>query len=132
MAEAYPIELRDRVVQAYEAGIGSYTAVADLFGIGEATVKRWVRRFREQGDVEPDKKRGGARSTICLEELRTIVEELGDANAGEITAAYNKRRRRKEQRHVSSIKRALYRAGFVVKKAPPAIGAAEAGCYRKT
>ncbi|MEL6303140.1 MAG: helix-turn-helix domain-containing protein [Pseudomonadota bacterium] len=116
MAEAYPIELRDRVVHAYEAGIGSYTAVAELFGVGEATVKRWVRRFRERGDVKPDGKSGGARSTICLEELKAIVKELGDANAGEITAAYNRGRRRKDQRHVSSIKRALYRAGFVVKK----------------
>jgi len=34
----------------------------------------------------------------------------------EITAEYNRRRRGANRRHVSSIKRALHRAGFVVKK----------------
>lgn len=116
MAEAYSIELRERVVQAYERGAGSYAAVAALFGLGEATVKRWVWRYRARGGVEPDKKSGGAHSTICLDELAAIVARLGDANAGEIAAEYNRGRRARDRRHVSSIKRALYRAGFVVKK----------------
>jgi transposase len=116
MAEPYPVELRERVVAAYESGIGSYATVAGLYGVGEATVKRWSWQYRREGDLTPRKKGGGNRSDICIEELEAIVESLGDANAGEITAEYNRGRRGKARRHVSSIKRALYRAGYVVKK----------------
>lgn len=116
MAEPHPVELRVRVVEAYESGAGSYPTVAEHFRVGEATVRRWVKQFRLEGDLTPRKKGGGNRSDIALEELERLVTELGDANAGEITAAYNRGKRGKARRHVSSIKRALHRAGYVVKK----------------
>ena len=56
------------------------------------------------------------RSDIALEELEMILAVHPDANAGEITAAYNRGRRGKQHRHASSIKRALYRYGYVVTK----------------
>lgn len=116
MAEAHPIELRERVVEAYEAGEGSYPKLAQRFRLGEATVKRWVQQLRREGHVKPHDKGGGNFSDISRTKLEGIVERLGDATAGEIAAAYNRGRRGKERRHVSSIKRALYRAGYVVKK----------------
>ena len=116
MANAYPVELRERVVSAYERGDGSYAVVGADFNLGEATVKRWVTMYRRDGHVTPLKKRGGRRSDISLTEIDEIVARLGDPNAGEIAAAYNRSRRGKNRRHVSSIKRALYRAGYVVKK----------------
>lgn len=116
MAEAHPEELRRRVVEAYESGEGSYPAVAEQFSVGEASVKRWVWLFRREGHVRPHPKTGGTASDVSLEELEAIVAKLGDANAGEITAAYNRGRRGRARRHVSSIKRALYRAGYVIKK----------------
>lgn len=45
MAEAYPLELRKRVVAAYEAGVGSDATAGQHFQLG-ATVKRWVTRQR--------------------------------------------------------------------------------------
>jgi transposase len=116
MAEAFPIALRERVVEAYERGEGSYPTVAAKFSVGEATVRRWVGQFRDVGHFKPRKKSGGNRSDVSLKELEAILEKLGDANAGEITAAYNLGRRGRARRHVSSIKRALRRAGYVVKK----------------
>jgi len=116
MAEAYPIELRQRVVAAYEAGEGSYAKVGQRFELGEATVKRWVTLFHREGHLRPRDKGGGTPSDVSLAELEAIVERLGDATAGEITAEYNRGRRGANRRHVSSIKRSLYRAGYVVKK----------------
>lgn len=116
MAEPIPVELRERVVRAYEAGEGGYGAIALRFGVSLMSVRRWVERCRRTGHVTPAKKRGGAYSTVDLGELEAIVEHLGDANADEITAAYNRGRRGRDRRHVSSIKRALHRAGYVVKK----------------
>ena len=116
MAEAHPVELRQRVVEAYESGEGSYASVAALFKVGEASAKRWVWQFRRDAHLNPLKKRGGNRSDVSLKELEAVLAKLGDGNAGEITAAYNLGRRGPDRRHASSIKRALYRAGYVVKK----------------
>ena len=116
MAEAHPIELRQRLVEAHERGEGGYILLARRFSIGEATAKRWVWQFRREGHVEPRKKGGGTPSDVSREELEAILAQRPDANAGEIAAAYNRERRGKQRRHVSSIKRALYRAGYVVKK----------------
>jgi transposase len=116
MAEAYPVELRQRVVEAYERGEGSYATIGAKFRVGEATVNRWVNQLRDVGHLEPRKKGGGRRSDISVRELEDILDRLGDANAGEIAAEYNRGRRGRDRRHVSSIKRALHRGGYVVKK----------------
>jgi hypothetical protein len=62
------------------------------------------------------KKRGGTPTTIERADLEEILARHRDANAGEITAAYNRTRRGRQRRHLSSIKRALRREGYVVKK----------------
>lgn len=116
MAEAHPIELRNRVVAAYESGVGSYPAVANQFDVGEASVKRWVRLKRREGDVSPTAKAGGRVSTITLDDIEAALSVVRDATAGEVTAEFNRSRRRRDRVHVSSIKRALRRHGYVVKK----------------
>jgi transposase len=116
MGEPHPVELRERVVKAYESGEGAYHAVAAMFSLGEATVKRWVWRYRERGTVAPTPKGGGTPSTISLGEIETILDRLGDATANELTAEFNRTRRGQNRVHVSSMKRALHRHGYVVKK----------------
>ena len=122
MAEAYAVVLRERVVCAYEAGDGSYPVIAARFALGEATVKRWVWRYRRDGQLGPAKKGGGTPSRITMAEVEALVTQLGDPTAGEITAAYNRPRRGRARVHVSTMKRALHRCGYVVKKTPPAAG----------
>jgi transposase len=116
MAEAYAVELRERVVRAYEAGVGSYSDVAETFALGEATVKRWVWLSRKSKDLAPRPKSGGNRSTITVAEIEALLRRLGDATAGEITVEFNREKRGPRRVHVSSMKRALHRCGYVVKK----------------
>ena len=116
MAEAYPAELRNRVVQAYEAGEGGYSAVGARFAVSAPTVFRWVCRFRSKGDAGPTPKGGGTPSTISAEEIAQLLERLGDPTANELTAEFNRDRRGKARVHVSSMKRALHRYGYVVNK----------------
>lgn len=116
MAEPHPVELRLRVVLAYEEGEESYAAVGERFAVGEASVKRWVARHRRRGDVVPTPKGGGVRSTITREEIQRHLMEIRDATAGELTAAFNRQRHWRARIHVSSMKRALHRYGYVVKK----------------
>lgn len=115
MAEAYAVALRERVVRAYEAGDGSYPVIAVRFAVGEATVKRWGWRSRD-GALSPAKKGGGTPSRITAAEVDALVTQLRDPTAGEITAAYNRTRRGRARVHVSTLKRALHRFGYVVKK----------------
>jgi len=116
MPDPHPIELRQRVVEAYEAGEGSYPALAQRFAVGEASVKRWVLLFGRTGSVIPRRKGGGNLSTITLDELRALLAQLRDPTAGELTAQFNRCRRGSARIHVSSMKRALHRFGYVVKK----------------
>src|SRR2546428_1110469 len=116
MAEAYPEALRTRVGLAYEAGEGGYATIAAQFQLGTATVKRWVAQERRAGHVRPRSKAGGTPSVITCAELETLLGALGDPTAGELTAAYNRPRRGRARVHVSSMKRALHRHDYVVKK----------------
>jgi transposase len=116
MAEPYSIELRERVVRTYETGEGSYPEVAERFAIGEATVKRWVSLMRKRGTVGPERKGGGTPSSITLADVEALLVKLKDPTAGELAAGFNRGRRGRARIHVSSMKRALYRYGYVVKK----------------
>lgn len=116
MADSHPVELRLRVVAAYESGVGSYPEVAARFVVGEASVKRWVRLHRRDGDVAPTPKGGGTPSVVTLADLETALAAIRDATAGELAAEFNRKRARRDRVHVSSVKRALRRHGYVVKK----------------
>jgi len=116
MPDPHPIELRKRVVAAYAAEEGSYPELAERFAVGEASVKRWVLLFGKTGDVKPQPKRGGTPSMIAREEIQDLLAELRDPTAGELTVAFNRSRRGEARIHVSSMKRALHRFGYVVKK----------------
>ena len=108
--------VRERAVKAYERGEGSYETVAEIFDIGVATLRRWVRVYRDCGRLEPLRKGGGTPSRITETDVEKVLRAQPDATAVEITAAYNKHRRGGNRVHVSTIKRALHRFGYVVKK----------------
>ena len=116
MVDGHPVALRERVVAAYEAGKGTYRELAELFGVGEASVKRWVRLKRKLGHVSPKAAGGGRRSTITLQDIERGLGACPDATALELTVEINRPRPKRERIHVSSTKRALARHGFVVKK----------------
>jgi transposase len=93
MADAYAVELRERVVRAYESGEGTQVEISERFALGEATVKRWVWLKRRTGAVSPAPKGGGTRSEIGAADIETMLDRLGDATAVELTAEYNRTRR---------------------------------------
>lgn len=116
MAEAHPLELRRRVVAAYEAGEGSYAEIAVRFDVGTASVNRWLRLKKNIGSLISKPKAGGAHSTSALPELQKALAVRPDATALELTAEINRMRSRSNRIHVSSTKRALHRFGYLVKK----------------
>jgi transposase len=78
MAET-SIDLRKRLVAAYLAKkSGSYAATASLFGVGEATVSRVLRRHRETGDVQHKPRGGNNPRRVDLAWLRQHLEANPD------------------------------------------------------
>ena len=119
MPNAYPRELRERAVRAYESRTETYEDVAARFAIGPATLLRWVQRQRETGTLDPLAKAGGWESPVDLPMLHALIDERPDQTCAELTRAYN-RRVPHGRVHRSSILRALQRTGYVFKKNDPA------------
>jgi len=116
MPNPYPSELRERAVRAYEAGEGSYEAVAARFSISLSSLLRWVMRARTTGETTAWPKRGGWQSPVQIAVLRGVIAERADATCEEIRRAYNRRVTRGARVSRSSIVRAVRRAGYVLKK----------------
>ena len=79
-------DLRERVVTAYEKGEGTLEEVAERFGIGMATAKRWVWRWRKEGTLEPRRHPGNPPlvDDDGLEVLREIVAAHADYTRDEL------------------------------------------------
>lgn len=74
------LDLRKRVVDAYRSKqSGTYAETAALFGIGEATLSRLLRLYRETGDVQPKARGGNNPRRVDLVWLRSNLEEHPDA-----------------------------------------------------
>ena len=92
MASAYPQALRKRVITAYENGEGSYRELAERFGVGVASVNRWIALRRRNGNVVP-LPMGGARHQPKINEeghafIVETLEEVPDSSIPELVKGY--------------------------------------------
>ena len=113
------IDLRSRIIRAWQKERLGAPELASRFTVGTATVKRLIRRFRETGSVEPRPHGGGQRPKIPAEKLprvQQLLEANPDWSVEEFTAAYNRQDHVKVSR--STMDRAVRRAGFTRKKVP--------------
>lgn len=95
MPAAYSIDLRQRIINAYEAKEGSQRNLAKRFQVSLSFVKRLVSRYRETGLVKPKPHGGGARAKITTSDLAQIdqlVEEQPDALLRELCERWQQKR----------------------------------------
>lgn len=117
MPRPLPMELRERVVRAYENGEGTYQELAERFDVGIASVNRWLRRSRA-GRLEADVKGPTPGSRKIQPEhqafLREAISEVPDSSAPELVAAL----REEFGLEVSeaTVKRERRRLGFTPKR----------------
>ncbi len=74
MGWAYSLDLRERVVAAFDAGDMTDEEVADFFNVGEATVHRWKRLKREKGSLEHKRFGGGMPPRVAPEQYDLVLE----------------------------------------------------------
>jgi transposase len=116
MPNAYPSALRERAVRAYEAGEGSYEAIAEQYEVSISSLLRWVTQVRTTGDVTPRPRGGGWQSPVDTTVLEQVIAAQPDATCEELRRAYNRQVGRAAAVSRSAIVRAVHRAGFVLKK----------------
>ena len=95
--EAYSDDLRERVVEAIEAG-HTRAKVAELYSLALSTVGGFIKRKRETGSVSPDK--FGGHKIFALAPHTDLVKELV-AERPDSTLAELKARLAKEKVKVS-------------------------------
>lgn len=92
---AYSIDLRQRVVDAYHQQQGTEQQVAALFGISTRTLQRYLKRYRQEGTLQPRPPNAGRKAAFegaLLEELDrfvqahpdTTLERIGEHFAGRV------------------------------------------------
>jgi transposase len=88
---AYSQDLRERVLQAYDAGDGGYVTLSRRFRVAESTVYRWVGECRREGKRAPKLYRHGFVSVLDDDDgavLRQLVEEQPDATLAEYATRF--------------------------------------------
>jgi transposase len=119
MPRAYTADLRERVLLACGQGGLSRAAVAALFRVGESTVHRWLRAWREEGRREAKPHAGGPAAKLdeaARGKLRELVAEADDLTLGEYAARLAERAGPKVS--APTLCRTLKRLGLVRKKRP--------------
>ena len=76
---AYSKDLRLRVIGAVERGF-SHEEISNLFEISHSTIKRWIKRRREGGDLEPRHSTGRRRHILTTAEERRVLWEQLEEN----------------------------------------------------
>jgi transposase len=61
---AYSIDLRQKILHAYERRPGSQRALADVFGVSLSFIEKVLRRYRTTGEVGPKPHAGGQKPRV--------------------------------------------------------------------
>jgi transposase len=76
MSRALSVDLRSRAVAAVRSG-ATHREAAERFGVSAASLSRWQRLEREQGDVRPKALGGDRRSGRIDAHKAAILDALG-------------------------------------------------------
>ena len=80
--KAYSVDLRQKVIDAYNQREGSQRQLAKRFRVSLSFVENLLKRYRSDGTVEPRAHGGGQLAKLSPEQeavLATLVEENNDA-----------------------------------------------------
>ena len=74
MARALSMDMREKIVQAYEKSLWKVSEIARMFGVDPHSVRRFVARYNERGDLTPDPTPG--RTPILNDENLEIIKKI--------------------------------------------------------
>jgi transposase len=113
----YPLELRQRIVEAVERQYGTIAEAADLFNVTERYVYKLCNLHLVAGDIAPRPHGGGAPAKLDEKKLRTLAEliaETPDATRSQLRDGL--RRRCRVTVCTNTVWRAVQRLELTLKK----------------
>src|SRR5215207_7755541 len=116
---AYSMDLRRKIVSAYESGHGTFDELADTFEVGRRTVARFVGLARPGGSLWPKPHGGGRPVRLSGDALTLLGEKVAsrpDATLAELSDYL--RAHAGATAHPPTLCRALRRLGLPRKKRP--------------
>ena len=119
MGYGYPVVLRQKAVAAYQSGQGSIDDIAIIFGIGSATLKRWLWRKRDHDTLAPRPYGGGNKRKLSdqdVEWMASVLPARADWTILEWRDALENERGVTVSR--SAISRVMIKMGWRLKKNP--------------
>jgi transposase len=117
MPAPYSIDLRQRVINAYEAKEDTQRQLAERFQVSQSFVTRLIRRYQRTGTIEPKSRGGGAKAKIKMSQLGQIeklVEEQSDVLLRELCDRWERKTGIKVS--ISTMHRKLQRLKLTTKK----------------
>jgi transposase len=74
--KAYSLDLRERIVAAYEEGKDSQPQIAERFQVSASMVHRLLKLYRESGSCEPRAHGGGASAKLTSAQLLQVAQMI--------------------------------------------------------
>lgn len=115
--QAYSLDLRQRVVRAYEQADASISEIAEQFNVSLGFVKKMLRQWRATGDLSPLPHRGGKPTSLppnLRQKLRGKVRQQSDITLTELQDFLLTQEQTSV--HVATISRALAKLDLPRKK----------------
>lgn len=72
----YSLDLRERVVAAYEQGVETIAEIAALFSVGQTFVKKMLRQKRETGSLAIKERRPGPKKLLSEKDCRWLRRQI--------------------------------------------------------
>jgi transposase len=119
--KAYPVELRERVVEAVDHQDGTVLEIAQIFGVTERYVYKLLKQRQERGNLLPLPHGGGARPKMSEEKKLKVVDLVArapDATLAELRQEIKKRLR--VEVSIGTVWNLLDSLGLTRKKSPAA------------
>jgi transposase len=81
----YSIDLREKVINAYNSGNISVRKLAVNFGVGKAFVQKMLKQYKEDGHVNPGKQGTNKKAVLAdsSNQLIALVKKYPDATLAE-------------------------------------------------
>lgn len=114
---AYSLDLRERVVTAYEKGEHTIAEIANRFSVGQTFLKKMLRQKRQNGSVERLPHRAGAKKVLSEASHRWLalqIKKQPDATLCELQEQLHLEK--KVQVSPATLSRALRQLGLPRKK----------------
>jgi transposase len=120
---AYPVELRERVVEAVDQQYGTVAEIAQIFGVTERYVYKLLKQRQERGALAPLPHGGGAHPKLSEEKkgkVSALVAQGPDATLAELRGEIKKKLR--VEVSMGTVWNLLDSLGLTRKKRPAALG----------